>query len=222
MFSPISTCENKWIHSLIALQIPKTASTSVSRCLRNRNLIEKHRGLFQETFGRNPLYKGVFDVRHAIPEHVFNILGRQVFDYFSFTIVRNPWWRVESAYLFGRKMKLHGVYGLPEDCSFKQFVDFLYESWEANRQDVLILKPQTTWTHSAAFRPTEILRLEELEKSWPQMLKTYGIQGLPPLTRENVTDRSQSLPWTKSTRDKIVKIYESEFDLLGYSERVSH
>lgn len=221
MFSPISTCESKWIHSLIALQIPKTASTSISHCLGNRNLIEKHRGLFQETFGRNPLYKGIFDLRHCVPKHIFSILGRQVYDYFSFAVVRNPFQRIESAYLFGRKMKLHEVYGLPEDCLFEQFVDFLYESWEANRQDVLILKPQTTWTHSSVFRPTEILKLEELDKSWPKMLKTYEIRGLPPLTRENATDRSQPLPWAKDSRDKVVKIYESEFDLLGYSKVLS-
>jgi hypothetical protein len=217
MFSPISTCESKWVYSFIALQIPKTASSSIAKCCGSRNLIQKHRGLFQETFGRNPLYKGVFDVRHVIPEHIFSLIGRQVYDYFSFAIVRNPFHRIESAYLFGRKIKLHGVYGLPEDCSFEQFVDFLYESWEANRQDVLILKPQTTWTHSAVFRPTEILKLEELEKSWPQMLKTYGIRGLPPLTRENVTDRSQSLPWNKASRSKVIEMFESEFDLLGYS-----
>lgn len=221
MFSPISTCKSKWIHSLIALQIPKTASTSISRCLGSRNLIEKHRGLFQETFGRNPLYKGVFDLRHCVPEHVFNILGRQVFDYFSFAIVRCPWRRIESAYLFGRKMKLHHVYGLPEDCSFEQFVDFLYESWETGRGDVLILKSQTCWTHSSAFRPTEVLKLEELEKSWPQMLKDYGIEGLPPLTKENATDRSQPLPWTKDSRDKVIKMFEPEFDLLGYSKIIS-
>ena len=85
------------------------------------------------------------------------------------------------------------------------------------RQDVLILKPQTTWTHSSVFRPTEILKLEELDKSWPKMLKDYNIQGLPPLTRENAVDRSQPIFWSKDSRDKVIKIYDQEFDLLEYS-----
>lgn len=217
MFDVIPLCEQKWVHSCIALQIPKSASTSISRCIGERNLVQKHHGLFQSTFGKNPLYKGVFDTRHVSPPEVFRIFGPQVFDYFSFAITRNPFERISSAWRFGRKMKLHGVYGLPEDCSFEQFVDFLYESWEAGRGDILILKPQTCWTHSSAFQPTEILKLEELEKSWPRMLKTYGIEGLPPLTKENATDRSQPLPWIKDSRDKVIKMFEPEFDLLGYS-----
>lgn len=53
------------------------------------------------------------------------------------------------------------------------------------------------------------------------MLKNYGIQGLPPLTRENATNRSEQISWSKSARDKVIKVYEEEFDLLGYSKAIS-
>jgi hypothetical protein len=218
MFDAISSCEQKWINSFIALQIPKSASSSLKRCCGQRNLIQKHHGLFQATFGRNPLYKGVFDVRHALPSEIFRIFSVQVFDYFSFAIVRCPWRRIESAYLFGKKEKLHNVYGLSEDCSFEQFIDFLYESWEAGRQDILLLRNQTEWTHSPIFKPTEILKLESLETEWPKMLKTYDIKGLPPLTRENATDRSQPLVWSKDSKEKVIRMFEPEFELLGYSK----
>ena len=221
MFDGIKPCENKWIHSFVSLQIPKTASTSISKCCGDRNLIQKHRSLFWATFGKNPLYRGVFDIRHAIPEHIISILGRQVYDYFSFAVVRNPYKRIDSAYLFGKKMKMHNIYGLSENCSFDEFVDFLYESWLEERQDILVLKPQTSWTHSSIFRPTRILRMEELEKEWPQMLKDYDIKGLPPLTRENVVDRSQPLNWSKESRLKVAAIFEEEFDLLKYSKTFS-
>ncbi|MGK3946183.1 sulfotransferase family 2 domain-containing protein, partial [Streptomyces caeruleatus] len=85
----------------------------------------------------------VFNVRHALPSEIFRLFSAQVFDYFSFAIVRNPFERIASAWRFGRKMKLHGVYGLSESCSFEQFIDFLYEAWEAGRKDILILRNQT-------------------------------------------------------------------------------
>jgi hypothetical protein len=218
MFDFIQPCEQKWVHSFISLQVPKTASSAINKCCGERNLIQKHRRLFEATFGKHPLYRGVFDVRHCTPEHVVGILGRQVFDYFSFAVVRNPFERLSSAYRFGRKMKLHGVYGLSEDCSFEQFIDFLYGSWIDNRQDVLVLKPQTAWTHSSVFRPKEVLKFENLDKEWPQMLENYGIKGLPPLTKENTTDRSQSPDWNRELVGKVVEMFEKDFELLGYSK----
>jgi hypothetical protein len=41
---------------------------------------------------------------------------------------------------------------------------------------------------------------------------------LPPLTRENATDRSQPLVWSKDSKEKVIRMFEPEFELLGYSK----
>lgn len=218
MFDALPTAKRHWIYSMIALQIPKTASSSIAKCLSERNLLEKHKGLIHDRFSLDPLYRGVFDLRHLVPSHIFSVFGRQVFDFFSFAVKREPFSRIESAFLFGKRNKLGAIYGLNQDCSFEQFVNFLFEKWEQKAQDILILKRQVEWTHSSIFRPTTILSFENLDNNWAKMLKDYHIDGLPTkLPRENVSDRSSlNVSWTPELKDKVYKIYEPDFDLLGY------
>lgn len=211
MLDRIPQCSHKWIHSLISLQIPKTASSSLSLCLGERNLLYKHRGLFQEKFGKHPLYRGVFDVRHCIPEHVFFVLGKQVYDYFSFAVVRKTVDRIASAYRFGKGKKLWGVYGLAENTSADQFVDWLYQGFKNKRKDVLILLPQTTWTHSPIFRPNVVLKFENLAEEWQKMISDYQISNLPPLPHENKS--SGTVEFSQESIQKLFDIYSEDTKL---------
>jgi len=219
MFDALPTSKYKWVHSMIALQIPKTGSTSLSSVIGQRNLIQKHKQLFINKFQNHPLYRGTFDTRHAVPAHVYEVFSDKVRGFFSFAVKREPFSRIESAFAFGKKKKFGGLYGLKDDCSFEDFVNFLFERWQQNAQDILILKRETEWTHSSYFHPNRILSFENLSVDWRKMLEDYHIEGLPiELPRENVSDRASiNFSWTPELRDKVYKIYEPDFDLLGYS-----
>lgn len=207
VFDALPVCQQKWIHSMFFLSIPKTASTSVSSCLGDRNLIHKHRGLIQQRFGKHPLYRGVFDLRHLIPLHIENVFGRQVLEFFSFCCVRQPIERIVSSYYFGREKKLHSVYGLPENTTLDSYIDWLYAN--RHRKDILILLPQTTWTHNNVF-PVEILRFENLSESWPEMLTKYQISNLPPLPHEN---KSQHKDWREEiSGESLKKVLDFTFE----------
>lgn len=198
------------------LSIPKTASTSITSCLKDRNLIEKHRNLIQDRFGKHLLYRGVFDVRHLLLSQCFEIFGRQMYDFFSFTVKRNPFSRLESAFSFGRKMELAKLYGLKQDASFEEFVIFLFEAWETGRQDILILRQQTEWIFHKDFRVSEILSFEEIQKDWVKMLKNYSINGLSiEIPWENRSEK-KAFSWSKDLKNKVEKIYSKDFELLGY------
>lgn len=183
VFDALPVCQQKWIHSMFFLSIPKTASTSISSCLGDRNLIHKHRGLIQQRFGKHPLYRGVFDLRHLIPPHIENVFGRQVLEFFSFCVIRNPAERILSSFAFGKAKELWKVYdGLSSNTTLTEYIDWLYKN--RHRKDILILLPQTTWAHNNVF-PVEVLRFENLSNSWQSMLEKHQIKGLPPLPHEN-------------------------------------
>lgn len=214
-FDFIPEAKSKWVYSFIALQIPKCASSSIAACVGDRNLIQKHKGLIAEKFGRTPLYKGVFDTRHLLPSDIFAVFGRQVYDYFSFAVVREPIDRLVSSWKFGKKMKLGYLYGFSQGCSFSEYVDFLYESWENGRKDILILRPQTDWTHNSVFHPTTIIRYENLNSEWANMLEEYKIEGLPmELPWENRSEKEE-VTISAATRKLILTIYQKD-EILGY------
>ena len=187
-FDGLPVCQQKWVYSFFFLQVPKTATTSISSICGERNLVEKHRRLVQDRFGKHPLYRGVFDVRHCLPEHLFSIFKGQVWEFLSFCVVRNPIQRLISSYYFGREKKLHKVYGLPESTTLDEYVRWLYNN--KKRRDILILLPQVTWAKNSIF-PVEILRFENLQQSWADFLQKYKIQGLP-----------AEIPWENKTKDK--------------------
>lgn len=201
MFDCIPTCQQKWIHSMIALQIPKTATSSVSLALKDRNLIHKHRGLLQERFAKHPLYRGVFNVRHAVPSHLAQIFGRKFFDFFSFAVVRHPIERLISSYYFGKQKKLWSVYGLQESTTLDQYISWLYDN--KNSQNILILLPQTTWAANKDFPITKVLKFENLAEDWKNMLAEYKIAGLPDsLPHEN---KSQHKDWREEISAESLK-----------------
>lgn len=188
MVDQLPICNQKWVHSFFFLQVPKTATTSISSICGERNLVEKHRGLIQDRFAKHPLYRGVFDLRHIVPEHLFQVFRGQVWDFLSFCVVRDPIQRVISSYYFGREKKLHRVYGLSENIDLNSYVRWLYENRQ--RKDILILLPQITWAKNSIF-PVEVLRFEDLQNEWKTFLQKYQIQGLP-----------TEIPWKNKTEDK--------------------
>ena len=188
MFDSLPACKQKWIYSMFALQIPKTATTSIQSASGERNLIYKHRGLIAEKFGKHPLYRGVFDPRHLIPQHVLEIFGKQVFEFLSFCVIRDPIQRIISSYFFGREKKLHFAYGLPENTTFDEYIRWLYKN--KNDKNILILLPQNTWANNGIF-PVEILRFENLQQEWKNFLQKHQIKGLP-----------ETLPWENKTKNK--------------------
>lgn len=216
VFDFLPEAKKKWVYSFFALQIPKCASSSIQKVCGERNLIYKHRGLIVEKFAKHPLYRGIFDTRHLIPEHLYSIFGKQVYDYFSFAVVREPIARLVSSWQFGKDKRLGKVYGLSDDTSFSEYVDFLHNAFLEGRTDILILRPQTEWTHNSVFRPTTVIRYENLNLEWANMLEEHKIEGLPTeLPWENRSEKEE-ISLSKCIKTKIEKMFERDFELLGY------
>lgn len=209
MFDSLPASNHRWIHSMIALQVPKTASTAINSILNNRNLIEKHRQLFEQKYLKNSLFRGTFDIRHVTPQMITEQFGDKARGYFSFAVVREPQSRLASAYNFGKSQKMWKTYGLDEDITSDEFVSWLYSNRQ--RKDILILLPQTTWTMSDFFRPTEILLFERLQQDWEAMLDKHHIEGLPrTLPHANKSEGSKQI-FSKESIDKIRELYRLDY-----------
>ncbi len=200
MFDSLPVCQQKWVYSFFFLQVPKTATTSISSICGERNLVEKHRGLIQDRFAKHPLYRGIFDIRHALPEHLYAIFKSQVWEFLSFCFVRNPIERIVSSYYFGNQNHLNYVYGLLDNISLDGYVQWLYEN--RRRKDVLILLPQVTWAKNNIF-PVEILRFENLSKNWADFVKKHKINLPTTLPHEN---KSQHKDWREELSAESLKM----------------
>ena len=215
MFDALPTAKRHWIYSLFFLEIPKSASSSLHDLLGSRNLLEKHKALLHNKFSSHPLFKGHFDTRHATPEMIRSVFSNQVNEFFSFAVIRSPIDRLASSYTFGKENQLWKLYGLPEDIGPDAYVDWLHQS--RNRQDILILLPQTIWTNSDIFRPTEIIRFENLQEGWSSMLKKHDIRGFPDkLPHLNASKREEKQIFSDESLSKIREIYKKDYDLLKY------
>lgn len=209
MFDSLPASNHRWIHSMIALQVPKTASTAINSILNNRNLIEKHRQLFEQKYLKNSLFRGTFDIRHVTPQMITEQFGDKARGYFSFAVVREPQSRLASAYNFGKSQKMWKTYGLDENISSDEFISWLWNNKE--RRDILILLEQVNWTHSDFFRPTEIIKFEDLQGGWERMLDKHHIEGLPRiLPRLNKSEGSKQI-FSKESIDKIRELYSQDY-----------
>ncbi len=201
-FDSLPVCQQKWVYSFFAFQIPKTASSSIQAAVGDRNLIFKHRGLIVQKFAKHPLYRGIFDTRHLLPQHCVEVFGRHVFEFFSFCCVRNPAERILSSFSFGKAKELWKVYdGLSSNTTFSEYVKWLHKN--RHRKDILILLPQVTWADNKIF-PVEILRFESLQENWRDMLKKHQINSLPDsLPHEN---KSQHGDWREEISAENLKM----------------
>lgn len=215
MFDALPTAKRHWIYSMFFLEIPKSASSSLHNLLGERNLLEKHKSLLYSKFSSHPLFKGHFDTRHATPEMIRSVFSNQVNEFFSFAVIRSPIDRLASSYTFGKENQLWKLYGLPEDIGPDAYVDWLHRSKKEGRHDILILLEQTTWTHSSIFRPTEILKFENLQEGWANLLKKYDIKGISDtIPHLNKSKRVKEQIFSAESIQKIKEIYRTDYELL--------
>lgn len=204
-----------WIHHLIFYRIPKNASTSVFEHLGTLNLIKKYEKLFKE-FGDKKLYRNFFDTTHAKPNEAYKVFKRDLEKYFSFCIVRNPWDRFVSMYSFAKKHDIYKIYNFDKDISFKQFCEF----FSYHRDDVYFLgtNKQTEWLNGYC-PPKEILRFENLNEDFSNMLKNYNITHISDkLPHLNSTKHSNYKDYYDSDTKKIIaSVFEEDIDTLKYT-----
>ncbi len=214
-FAPIA--RQQWIMHMIFVRIPKNASTSIYEHLGPFNLVHKHRKLFMENL-KHPLYRGVFDPTHAKPHEIKKILPVNPDNYFSFTVMRNPWDRFVSMFTFTNKMELWRLFNLTQPPTFEEFCEIAEDKMNFGSTDFFPTQNQSQWL-TGGFQINQILAFENLKEEFASMVESRGIEHIRPnLPHLNSTHRKEYKKYYNSyTQGLVSTIFSDDISLFDYS-----
>lgn len=188
-------------HKCIFVRIPKCATRSVSMSLFG-NLAGSHR---------------------TVKDYQIVFSAREFEDYFKFTIVRNPWDRLVSAFFF---LKKGGVD--EEDLEFSKRYLSKYPDFDSFVEKGLLDDDIINWIHFVPqykfvclrdnMLATDFVgRVESLDRDFATIANKLGIEAA--LSKINVT-RSRKKDfrsyYTKRTVEIVSEIYRDDIELFGY------
>jgi hypothetical protein len=158
-------------------------------------------------------------LQHLLAQQIRAEVGSAVFDsYFRFSIVRNPWDRAISQFVFmARRPDLRGFLGMPPDASLKQYLQLI-----GKRRHV-------QWDHQVRFLYDDngrclvdyIGRFEAFESSIQSIMSRLGI-GLGPVRHDNRGARGpyQSY-YDAEAREMVAALYAEDIKAFGYAFEAS-
>jgi hypothetical protein len=223
-FSP---CSRKWIWNVIPIRVPRCGSTSLWDHCGDFNLLKKYEKMIENVLGKKKTYQGFFNTSHAKYYEIFGILGSGVKEYLSFGSVRNPWDRTVSLYHGIQtlnksdvdKIKLRfGVHNF-ETHSFEGLCLLLEELFNRGEKHFMFTQPQIEW-FKGAFKPNFILRFENLQKDFEEMILSHDIKHISSklLHVNSSKDRKDFRSYYNSKTKKIIeKIFEKDIDAFKYT-----
>lgn len=186
---------------IIFIHIPKAAGTSISGVL-----YKKRNGHLRAAY-----------VKKALGEQLYN-------KKYSFSVTRNPYDRLVSAYNFARQGQTkEGAIAHPEQYQapvFETFESFVV-NWLVN-QDLEKLDPVFQPQHIYVFDEanqllvTDLFKLEEIEKVEQMLSDKLGKEIK--IGKKNKSKGDGSKVYTNQLRETVYKLYKKDFLLLGYEK----
>jgi hypothetical protein len=203
-------------YRVIFIHIPKNAGCSIEESfeIAHRDFRTENREILQGWIHSEDLKSHGFlsptlqhltanDLRKILPDETFN-------SYFKFAIVRNPWDRMVSQYLFHRKFyHLIAKKEADEDLSFDEFLRNL-NSFVMQEQFEFVTDD------NGESLVDFIGRFENLENDFKIICKRIGIsERLLPHT--NTTKHTHySRYYTEETKELVQQLFPTDIEIFGY------
>ncbi len=186
-------------YKTIFIHIPKCAGVSVNHTLFG-NLAGGHTTLNE--------YLGIFE-------------AESITNYFKFTIVRNPWDRLVSAYFFLKKggfEKADKEWFESEISQYESFEQFVTE-W-VNKENILRYNhfhPQTNYIFDKYKKvPIDFVGFfENLDNDFEYIAEKIGVSERLPRKNAGEHKRYQDY-YNEKTIEIVAKVYEEDIRVLGY------
>ncbi|MGJ8671448.1 sulfotransferase family 2 domain-containing protein [Rubritalea sp.] len=187
--------------NILFVHVPKCAGSFIEKLLANKFgaplLFNKYQPPFMKVVPQHLTYQEVLDLNYETSD----------FDY-AFTIVRNPYERVESEFFYQKR-----IYKIPH--TPKDFSKWLLKSLKETKKDVYYMKSH--------FRPqidfiAPGLKILKLENGMPKLIaileKELGSLN-PQEGKINAGDKTQVV-WTQKALTKFNDFYSEDFREFGY------
>lgn len=156
-------------------------------------------------------------------------------EYTTFSVVRNPYKRVQS---------LYGFLGYDAAISFERFVtEVLTKQIEGKGDLYWFVRPQHEYlcSEDGSVKVDQVIKLEEINKQLPRFLRSLGIekQSIPHVNKAKDRGTLRSIKarllharsgvyswspkveshivWDDSIREKVLELYKHDFKKLNYS-----
>ena len=197
---------------LIFIHIPKNAGTSI------------YKEFFDDGSGR-----GAFFGHHKWQKYNRKIPGKWR-SYTTFSVVRNPWDRVVSNYVYARKeesywhsaknpgkskMGKHFDYDTLKNKSFSEAVNILdeleHQGWGYQHPYIC--------DNDLNIKVDYVLRMENLDVEMKEMFDRENISVDYNMSKKNVTreDKNYREWYDKETQKKVEKYYKKDIEIFNYS-----
>lgn len=166
---------------------------------------------------------------HCVPHSTITdyqiMFGADKFNnYFKFTIVRNPWDRLVSAYFFlkggGFDSSDKAIFSplIEQYPTFNDFVELLYYNKEYMK--LTHFHPQYNWIKTPSGKtPIDYIgKLENLDEALKEIYNNLGMDYADKPKQLNASIRKADFReyYTKKTRDMVAELYRKDIKLLGY------
>ena len=189
----------------IFIHIPNTGGTSIEQFIKDngKNDLDYH-GV---KHGRSMHHYTALDLKRELP-----ILYHR---YYSFSIVRNPYDRLLSAYYW---TPIPGV-GYKSNASKRVFLQYVTRVVKQKRYAENIYNehfiPQYVFIYRKQLLVQQLFKYEDFDFAIPYLKKKLQIQmDFPTLNKSNVIKEE----WTEMQKEKIYKLYYADFVLFHYSK----
>lgn len=212
-------------HKLIHIHIPKTGGTAIARCFERSGAFEWNRDSWVGDERRNGRW---YEYQHLSIRELESLSGAKLAGYASFAVVRDPYARMFSDYLWRKEMKKSHPHSPIR--SFDSFGAFLHaipkdldscwlehvERGDRERANFLIhVRPQYQYVFDlrGSCRVDEVLRFERLDRDVGRLLARHQLAdtGIKAPRARNLLPH-----YDRGLLDLVNEIYVHDFECFAY------
>ena len=212
-------------HRLVHIHIPKTGGTAIEGYFHRIGDMEWGPASW---LGRQRHQGRWYELQHLTWQELAELSGLDLDTYGSFAVVRDPYARLLSDYLWRRRLterrpaamaRFSGsfrdfVMAIPPDLNAR-WIEYIDGVGREEANFLIHVRPQTHFVFDGqgTCQVDEVLRFEDLDREFARLLAGYGL-AIDVIRRPR--QRDVQAFYDREMLDRLNELYRTDFDLLGY------